>query len=68
MPTKTLPKNLPRETALHTIERLNKNASYDDIMYKMYVLQKIEKGEQDIRDGKTFTEKEARKRLAKWLK
>jgi hypothetical protein len=68
MPTKTLPKTLPRDLALHTIERLNKNASYDDIMYKMYVLKKIEKGEKDIRNGKVYTEKEARKRLAKWLK
>jgi hypothetical protein len=59
MPTKTEKKTLPRERALSAIERLNKNASYDDIMYKMYVLQKIEKGEQDIREGKVYTEKEA---------
>ena len=68
MLTKPHPKSLPRERALSAIERLNKHASYDDIMYKMYVLQKIEKGEQDIRDGKLYSEKEARKRLAKWLK
>jgi hypothetical protein len=68
MPTKTLPKSMPREQALSAIERLKKSASYDDIMYKMYVLQKIEKGEQDIREGKLYSEKEARKRLAKWLK
>lgn len=68
MPTKALPKTLPREQALTAIGRLKKSASYEDIMYKMYVLQKIEKGEQDIREGKLYSEKEARKRLAKWLK
>ncbi|MDP4221559.1 MAG: hypothetical protein Q8916_01040 [Bacteroidota bacterium] len=61
-------KTLPREQALTAIKGLKKNASYDDIMYKMYVLQKIEKGEQDARDGKVNSEKEARKRLSKWLK
>jgi hypothetical protein len=68
MPTKAKQKNLPRERALSVIEGLHKNASYDDIMYKMYVLQKVEKGEQDIYDNKVFSDKEARKRLAKWLK
>lgn len=68
MLTKPVPKTLPRDQALSAIERLNKHASYDDIMYKMYVLQKIEKGEQDIVGGKVYSEKEARKRLAKWLK
>jgi hypothetical protein len=37
-------------------------------MYEMYVLQKIERGEKDFAEGKTFTKKEAAKRLAKWLK
>jgi hypothetical protein len=68
MPVKTMPKSLPREQALTAIGRLKKSASYDDIMYKMYVLQKIAKGEQDIIEGKLYSEKEARKRLAKWLK
>jgi len=58
----------PKKTALNTIKRMDERASYDDIMYEMYVLQKIERGERDIAEGRTFTPAEARKRLAKWLK
>ncbi len=57
-----------RDRAIATLSGLRKNASYDEMMYKLYVLQKIEKGEQDISEGKTYTTKEAKKRLAKWLK
>ena len=59
---------VPKEAALSLISRLDDQASYDDIMYEMYVLQKIERGEKDIVDGKTFTHEEAQKRLGKWLK
>jgi predicted transcriptional regulator len=58
----------PKKAALSVIKRMNERASYDDIMYEMYVLQKIERGEKDIIEGKTFTPEEAKKRLAKWLK
>lgn len=59
---------VPKEAALSLISRLDDHASYDDIMYEMYVLQKIEQGEKDIAEGKTFTHEEAQKRLGKWLK
>jgi len=58
----------PKEAALNLIKGMDERASYDDIMYEMYVLQKIERGEKDIAEGKTFTPEEAKKRLAKWLK
>jgi hypothetical protein len=58
----------PKKAALRTIQKMNDHSSYDDIMYEMYVLQKIERGEKDIADGKTYSKAQARKRLAKWLK
>ena len=64
--TTTIP--IPKEAALKTIKRMEDAASYDDIMYEMYVLQKIERGEKDIAEGRIYTPKEAKQRLAKWLK
>jgi predicted transcriptional regulator len=58
----------PKKAALNTIKKMDERASYEDIMYEMYVLQKIERGEKDIAEGKVFTPTEAKKRLAKWLK
>jgi predicted transcriptional regulator len=67
MPAKTQhPK--PKQTALKAIEHLRDSASYEDIMYQLYVLQKIERGRQDIREGHTVSHEEAKERLGKWLK
>jgi hypothetical protein len=67
MPAKTQqPK--PKQTALKAIEHLQDSASYEDIMYELYVLQKIERGRQDIREGRTVSHVEAKERLGKWLK
>jgi len=39
----------------------------DEVMYRLYLLQKIEAGEADIRDGKTLPHDEAVQRLSqKW--
>ena len=64
--TATIP--IPKDAALKTIKQMDEGASYDDIMYEIYVLQKIERGEKDIAEGRTYTPKEAKRRLAKWLK
>ena len=67
MPTRTQqPK--PKQTALNAISLMRDSASYEDIMYELYVLQKIERGREDIREGRSVSHEEARKRLGKWLK
>ena len=67
MPTRTQqPK--PKQTALNAISQLRDSVSYEDIMYELYVLQKIERGRQDIREGRSVSHEEAKKRLGKWLK
>jgi hypothetical protein len=58
----------PKAAALKVIKNMDDLADDDEIVYRMYVLQKIERGEKDIAEGKTFTSLEAKKRLAKWLK
>ena len=37
-------------------------------MEKTTILQKIEKGRKDVKEGKIFTTKQAKFRLVKWLK
>lgn len=39
----------------------------EDVMYRLYLMEKIEAAEQDVRDGRTFSHDEVRERLAqKW--
>jgi len=44
------------------------NCSYDDIMAEIYFKQKVDRGLQDIEDGKVLSHDEAKKRLSRWIK
>ncbi len=37
-------------------------------MEKLTILEKIEQGRKDVKEGKIFSTKQAKVRLAKWLK
>lgn len=49
------------------IRRMPDDASLEDMQYHLYVLEKLQRGQADIRDGKGVCHKEAKERLAKWL-
>jgi len=46
-----------------TIESLPEDASWDDVMQRLYVRQKIESGLKDVADGNTLPVDEVRKRF-----
>ncbi|MFP5348720.1 MAG: hypothetical protein ACLGHO_02625 [Gammaproteobacteria bacterium] len=50
------------------LKQVPENASYEDIQYRIYVRQKIAKGEADAEAGRVLTQEEAEKRMEKWLK
>ena len=49
------------------IRNLPDDSTAEDIQYHLYVLDKIQKGRQDIRDGKGISHEEAKARLSKWI-
>ena len=53
-----------KQDAIKLISSLPDNVSWDDVMYHMYVLQKIERGKEAARDGKVYTSEEARRILS----
>ncbi len=59
------------QTAKRDVEELLKNlpddSTIEDIQYHLYVLEKIRRGRNDIRDGRSFTHEQAKERLSKWL-
>lgn len=57
-----------KSVAQKAISSLPDEASFDDIQYQLYVLEYIEKGEQDVSNGKVMTETQVRQGLEKWLK
>jgi len=60
------------ETVKHEVSKLLKklpdNCSLEDIQYHLYVLQKVEHGLKDAKEGKVYSQKEVKKRMSRWLK
>lgn len=53
----------PKQAAKELIEHLPDQASWNDIMYELYVKQKIEAGLQAVADGRTIPHEEVKRRL-----
>jgi hypothetical protein len=62
------PISKPKQTALKALKHLKDSASYEEMMYELYVLQKIDKGREELRTGRSVSHADARERLGKWLK
>jgi len=56
-----------KEAVRKLLDELPEEASYEDIQYYIYVREKIERGLQDVRDGRVLTEEEFEQRAAKWF-
>ena len=52
-----------KETAKQVIDRLPDQATWDDILYELYVKQKIEAGLAAAAEGKTVAHEDAKRRL-----
>jgi predicted transcriptional regulator len=53
----------PKEAAKQLIDHLPEQASWDDIMYELYVKQKIEAGLRAVKEGRTIPHDEMKRRL-----
>lgn len=49
------------------LEKIPDDSTFEDIQYHIYVREKIERGLKDVREGRVLSQKEAEKRLSKWL-
>lgn len=56
-----------KETVLKLLETLPDDASIEDIQYHLYVLQKIQAGQEAAEAGKTIPHEEVMREMDKWL-
>jgi predicted transcriptional regulator len=58
-------------TAKHDVRKildsLPEEASLEDIQYHLYVLQRVQRGREDVQAGRTLAQDEVERRMAKWL-
>ena len=59
---------LSKELVIASLKNLPDRFTLEEIMQQMYVLHKIEKAREKSKQGKTYSTKEAKKKLEKWLK
>jgi len=49
------------------LDQIPDDASLEDIQYHIYVCQKIERGLQDMDDGRVLSQKQVEKRMSRWI-
>lgn len=55
-----------KQEALEAIERLPDTADMEEIMYRLYVLENIRRGQQDAEEGKTTTAEQVLTDIHTW--
>jgi hypothetical protein len=55
-----------KQEALEAITSLPDNSEIDDIMYRLYVIDKVRQGQQDVLNGQVITTEEFKKDISKW--
>lgn len=53
----------PKQLALHAVGQLPDDASLEDVMERLYFLEKIERGRSDVREGRTTPHDEVQQRF-----
>ena len=49
------------------LDQIPDDASLEDIQYHIYVCQKIERGLQDMDDGRVLSREQVEKRMSRWI-
>jgi hypothetical protein len=55
-----------KQEALNVISKMPDTADIDDIMYRLYVIDKVRKGKEAVQRGETVSIEELKKEMASW--
>jgi predicted transcriptional regulator len=55
-----------KQDAIEAINRLPDNAPLDEIVYRLYVLNKIQQGMKDVDDGRGIPSEELAREIEQW--
>ena len=56
----------PKQEALEAIGKLPDDTDMDEIMYRLYVLDKIRKGQEAVEQGRTTSSEELKREIDSW--
>jgi hypothetical protein len=55
-----------KKEAMNAISKMPETADIDDIMYRLYVIDKVRKGREAIQQGKIISADELREEIKSW--
>lgn len=55
-----------KEESIKAISNLPEETDIDEIMYRLYVIDKVKKGKEAVIKGETLTIEELKKEVSKW--
>jgi len=55
-----------KQEAMDTIQRLPDSVDFDEIVYRLHVLNKIHQGLKDVEEGRLITTEELRCEIEEW--
>ncbi len=55
-----------KQEALNSISQLPEDTDMEEIMYRLYVLDKIRKGQEAVEQGRTLTSEELKREIDAW--
>ncbi|HCW09282.1 MAG TPA: hypothetical protein DGG95_18145 [Cytophagales bacterium] len=58
---------MKKSTVIESVNKLPDEFSIDEIIERLIILEKIEKGRQEVKEGKVNTDEQAKAKLSKWL-
>jgi hypothetical protein len=55
-----------KQEAMNAISKMPETADIDDIMYRLYVIDKVRKGREALQQGKVISVEELRENIQSW--
>ena len=56
-----------KQEVMELLKDLPDTSTLEEIQYHLYVRQKIQRGIQDVEEGRVYTQEEVEKRMEKWV-
>jgi len=58
--------SMVKEEAIRLIEKMPDDCTLEDILYELYLKQKVDKGLRDIEQGQVLEHEEVKQRVFRW--
>lgn len=55
-----------KEETIRLLKELPDNSTFEEIQYHLFVRQKIQRGIEDIEDGRIYSQEDMERRMEKW--